>query len=128
MKQVLSILLLSVTLSGCQTRSGQTWVRSEIYFGQTKPGGRAIPEGDWQGFLDEVVTPQFPVGLTVLSAAGQWRNATGQIDHEPSKVLVLVHPPSREVEARIDAIRAAYCQRFAQEAVLRVTSKARVVF
>lgn len=128
MKRLLLILVLATTLAGCHTPSGQAWVRSEIYFGQTKPSGARITPADWQTFLDEVATPQFPAGLTVFDAAGQWRNATGHIDCEPSKVLVLVHPPSRGIEAKIDSIRAEYCRRFEQEAVLKVTSKARVTF
>lgn len=128
MKRLLLILVLATTLTGCYTPSGQAWVRSEIYFGQSKPSGAHITPTEWQTFLDEVVTPQFPTGLTVFDAAGQWRNHTGHIDREPSKVLVLVHPPQRKIERQIDAIRAAYCQRFEQEAVLKVTSTARVAF
>jgi hypothetical protein len=128
MKRLLLILVLATALTGCHTPSGQTWVRSEIYFGQTKPSGAQIPPTDWLTFLDEVVTPQFPAGLTVFDAAGQWRNASRHIDREPSKVLVLLHPPSREIETKIDSIRAEYCRRFAQEAVLKVTSNARVAF
>ena len=128
MKRLLLILVLVTILTGCHSPSGQAWVRSEIYFGQTKPSGAHITPTDWQMFLDEVVTPQFPAGLTVLDAAGQWRNATGHLDREPSKVLVLVHPPSCEIETKVDAIRAEYCRRFEQEAVLIVTSKARVAF
>src|SRR5688500_10226298 len=33
-----------------------------------------------------------PEGLTVWEADGQWRSAAGTIDHEQSKVLLLVHP------------------------------------
>ena len=128
MKRLLLILVLATALAGCHTPSGQTWVRSEIYFGQTKPSGAHITPTEWQTFLDEVVTPQFPAGLTLFDAAGQWRNATGHIDREPSKVLVLVHRPGHEIERQIDVIRATYCQRFEQEAVLKVTSKASVAF
>lgn len=128
MKGLFLALILATALTGCHTPSGQAWVRSEVYFGQTRPGGAHIPPADWQKFLDEVVTPQFPAGLTVFDAAGQWRNVTGHIDREPSKVLVLVHPPSREIESKLDAIRAEYGRRFEQEAVLKVTSKARVAF
>lgn len=128
MKRLLLILALATALTGCHTPAGQAWMRSEIYFGQTEPDGAHITPTDWQTFLDEVVTPQFPAGLTVFDATGQWRNATGQIDREPSKVLVIVHPPSRPIENQLDAIRAVYCQRFNQEAVLTVTTKSRVKF
>lgn len=122
------MLVAATALAGCHTPSGQRWVRSEVHFGQTKPSGGQVTPAEWQAFLDEVVTPQFPAGLSVYDAAGQWRNHTGHIDREPSKVLVLVHPPSRAIENQIDAIRAAYCQRFEQEAVLKVNTRARVAF
>lgn len=128
MKRTLAIFVLATFLTGCHAPSHQAWMRSEIYFGQSKPGGGVVTPGEWQAFIDEVVTPQFPVGLTVLEACGQWRNASGQIDREPSKVLVLLHPNNREVNARIESIRSTYCQRFEQEAVLKVTSKAKVTF
>lgn len=128
MKRLFLALILATALTGCHTPSGQAWVRSEVYFGQTKPGGAHITPTEWQTFLDEVVTPQFPAGLTIIDANGQWRNATGHIDRESSKVLVLVHPPSREFEKKLDALRAEYCRRFEQEAVLKVTSNAHVAF
>ena len=57
MKRLLLILVLTA-LTGCHTPSGQTGVRSEIYFGQTKSSGAHIMPTEWQTFLDEVVTPQ----------------------------------------------------------------------
>ncbi len=129
MKNYLLAVLLTATAIGCQsTPTGNRWVRTEVYFGLSKPDGSLISTNDWQTFVDEVVTPQFPTGLSILDASGQWRNATGHIDHESSKVLVLLHPPGTEVEAKIDAIRAAYRKRFQQEAVMKVTSPARVDF
>ena len=83
---------------------------------------------EWQNFVNEVVTPKFPAGLTIVDSAGQWRNAHGRIEQEPSKLLVLLHPRSAEIDAQIDEIRALYCQRFKQEAVMKVTSVAHVAF
>ena len=128
MKRFSLILVATALLTGCQTPARQAWVRSEIYFGQSIPGGESIAPADWQAFLEETVTPQFPSGLTVYDTSGQWRNAAGHTDREPSKVLVLLHPPDHELESRIDAIRAEYCRRFKQEAVLKVTSKVLVAF
>ncbi len=122
-------LMLVMLATGCGSpMKGSRWVRSEIYFGLTQPNGASISEQDWQAFLDEVVTPKFSSGLTVLSASGQWRNASGHIDREPSKVLVLLHPASPETETTIDNIRAQYCSRFKQEAVMKITTPARVTF
>ncbi len=107
---------------------GDHWVRSELFFGLSKPDGSLISGTEWQTFLDEVITPKFPAGLSVVDAAGQWRNATGNIDRERSKMLILLHPARDEVDAKIDAIRTAYRVRFNQEAVMKVSSSARVAF
>src|SRR5262245_19633562 len=87
-------LLLTFSLAGCQSvpTGGNRWVRTEVYFGLSVPDGSQISASDFQKFIDEVVTPLFPAGLSVVEATGQWRNATGHIDHESSKVLVLLHP------------------------------------
>jgi hypothetical protein len=129
MKKLLPILTLSLLLVGCGTApSGSQWSRSEVFFGLSRPNGPAITTAEWQAFVNDVVTPKFPAGLTIVDSTGQWRNATGRIEHEPSKVLVLLHPANPAIDAQIDEIRALYCQRFNQEAVMKVTSYAQVAF
>ena len=120
--------MLALLLAGCGTTTNSRWARSEVYFGLSRPDGGLISHGEWQAFVNEVVTPKFPAGLTVVDTAGQWRNANGRIEQEPSKMLVLLHPHSPTVDAQIDEIRALYRQRFNQEAVMKVTSAARVAF
>ena len=129
MKKTFIALVLSAALVGCvSVPSDDRWVRSEVYFGLSRPDGSLISGAEWQAFLDEVVTPEFSSGLSVVDVEGQWRNAAGHIDHEHSKMLVLFHPADREVEAKIDLIRRAYQLRFDQEAVMKVTSRSRVDF
>jgi hypothetical protein len=103
-------------------------MRSELYFGRARPDGTAVSEAEWRAFLVEEVTPRFPAGLTVIDGAGQYRARSGEVVHEQMKVLVVYHPPSPEARAALDAVRAAYKARFAQESVLLVTSPARVDF
>ena len=107
---------------------GKSWARSEVFFGLSRPEGPAITDAEWQAFVNDVVTPKFPAGLTIVDGSGQWRHASGRIEREPSKVLVLFHPATPVVDAQIDEIRALYCRRFNQEAVMKVTSPARVAF
>ncbi len=35
-------------------------VRDVVYFGRNRPDGGVVSDAEWQGFLDEVVTPRFP--------------------------------------------------------------------
>jgi hypothetical protein len=44
-------------------------VQDSLYFGTAKPTG-AVTADEWVGFLDAVVTPRFPEGLTVSDASG----------------------------------------------------------
>src|SRR4030095_9452901 len=66
-------------------------VRTTLYFGLARPKG-SVTELEWQIFVRDEVTRRFPDGLTVWEAEGQWRTPAGSIDHEQSKVLLLVHP------------------------------------
>ena len=128
MRKFFPALMLSLLLSGCGTTANSRWARSEVFFGLSRPDGSMITNTEWQTFVNEVVTPKFPAGLTIVDSAGQWRNAHGRIEQEPSKMLVLLHPQSPTFDAQIDEIRALYRQRFNQEAVMKVTSAAHVAF
>lgn len=93
-------------------------VRDAVYFGLTTPDGAVVPEAAWMAFLSATVTPAFPHGFTVLEAKGQWRGADGGVVREPSRVLVLLHAASAEVDERVRGIIRRYREEFRQEAVL----------
>lgn len=96
---------------------------AEAYFGRNSAGREVVDDAAWARFMDEVVTPAFPDGLTVLDGAGQWRNREGRIGRERSKVLVVALPAASPADAlaRLAPLRAAYTQRFAQESVMVAT-------
>lgn len=110
---------------GCAILAPETgaepWIRTELFFGMSRPDGGSISDGEWASFLDTEVTPRFPDGLTVLSAEGQWQGENNQIVEEPSKVLILLYPREAipESHKEIEEIRAAYEKAFQQESVLR---------
>jgi hypothetical protein len=107
---------------------GRRAMESELlYFGTASPQG-AVSAADWRDFVDVVVTPRFPDGLTVWPASGQWRSADGSLVRESSWVLNVIHAPDASADAAIAAIIDAYKQRFHQESVLRATSAACVAF
>jgi hypothetical protein len=105
----------------------QAMIAEYLYFGTAKPDGQ-VSADDWRGFVDEVVTPKFPQGLSAWQASGQWRSAAGPIVREPSYVLNVVHEDGDASDAAIIGIMKAYKTRFRQEAVLRVRSPACVSF
>jgi hypothetical protein len=100
------------------TAGQETMIRDALFFGQTVPGGGVVADSAWESFLAQRVTSAFPSGFTVLQATGQWREATGNIAREPTRILVLVHPPSAGTDSTLRGIKADYMQRFRQEAVM----------
>ena len=100
----------------CGTTSASQ-VRTTLYFGLARPNG-SVSELDWQLFLRDEVTRRFPEGLTVWPAEGQWRSAAGRIDHEQSKVLLLVHADNQAARQSVQAVIEAYRKKFEQESVL----------
>lgn len=97
-------------------------VRDTLYFGRNRPDGGTVDDAQWQAFLDQVVTSRFPDGLTVASATGQWRGASGKVETETAQVVTLLHAGDRASRTRIAEIVAEYKGRFRQEAVLRERS------
>ena len=92
-------------------------IRTTLYFGLTRPKG-AVSELEWQIFLRDDVTKRFPDGLTVWEAEGQWRTPAGSIDHERTKVLLLVHPDSPQARQSVQEVITSYRRLFEQESVL----------
>jgi hypothetical protein len=101
---------------------GERHFRTELYFGLGRKNGGAVTADEWNKFLADEVTPRFPDGLTIVEAVGQFRDASGTIVHESSRMLILLYKKKDRESAgkKIDEIRAAYCKQFDQESVLRL--------
>ena len=97
--------------------SSSAQLRTTLYFGLATPKG-AVTELEWQLFLRDEVTKRFPDGLTVWEAEGQWRTPAGTLDHEQSKVLLLVHPDTTAARQSVLAVIEAYRKTFEQQSVL----------
>jgi hypothetical protein len=100
----------------CGVSSGPQ-IRTTLYFGLARPKG-AVSELEWQMYLRDEVTKRFPDGFTVWEAEGQWRTPGGTIDHERSKVLIVVHPDSTQARQAIQDVIASYRRMFEQQSVL----------
>jgi hypothetical protein len=131
---VLGFALLLSSVVGCsgmaatQCSAGQHRNISEtLYFGTGKAEGQ-VSQAEWQAFVDVVITPRFPQGLSIWPAYGQWRSATGTIIQEDSYVLNVIHEGEPASEVAITEIMNIYKQEFQQEAVLRVESTVCVSF
>ncbi len=105
-----------------QKTFAESFWRTELYFGRDKNDGTQVSDEEWSKFLDEIVTPKFPDGLTVLDGKGQYRLENGTIVKENSKVLVLLYTPKTRVvnNRKIEQIRNEYKKMFKQESVMRI--------
>jgi hypothetical protein len=109
--------------------SSGLFVRTELFFGLSKPDRSKVTEQEFQRFIDREVTPRFPDGLTLLSGSGQFKNSGNQIVKEPANLLILIYPQNRLYSSKVspeinrsqkvEQIRNAYKQAFQQESVLR---------
>jgi hypothetical protein len=97
-------------------------VRTTLYFGSARPKG-SVSELEWQLFLRDEVTARFPGGLTVWDAEGQWRAPQGSIEHEKTKVLLLVHADTAAARQSVLALIDRYRKVFDQQSVLWETSR-----
>ena len=75
-----------------------------------------------------MVTPLFPAGLTVYDAYGQMQHSSGAIVRQKTKVVLLVHQNSKEDDAAIKRIIAAYRNKFDNPQVMLLTKPVTPVF
>ncbi len=124
-----------LALAGCTSRSGPSGcapplapaVQVELYFGLATKG-REIDGTEWAAFLSAEVTPRFPDGLSVVDVAGQYRNPSGRITREPSKLLIVIVPDGTTHLAKVQAVVDAYRKQFDQLSVLHVERAVCAVF
>ncbi len=102
---------------------------AELLFGRNADDRVAVSEAAFRRFVAREIVPRFPGGLTVLDAAGQWRDqARGRLIREPSKVVQIVLFGGADDVAKLDAIAAAYKRQFRQKSVGIMTWSACVQF
>ena len=100
----------------------------ELVFGRNDGPRLVVSEEDWRRFVDEVITPRFPDGLSVMDVQGQWRAPGGTLVREPSKIVYLVLDGGPDDPAKIAHIREDYKARFHQQSVLLVSQMACVSY
>jgi hypothetical protein len=126
-RSVMVVLITLTFLHGCRNIDQQTWTRTELCFGLSRPDRSIVPDEQWQAFINEQIVPRFPQGFTVVPAEGRWFQ-DGQTRTEPSRIVVILHPKSSQSDLKIDEIARAYARQFNQDAVLRADAMSRVTF
>jgi Protein of unknown function (DUF3574) len=105
--------------------SSRPFIRTELFFGLSKPDQAQVTELEFQQFINREVTPRFPDGLTLLSGRGQFKTSSNKIVKEPTNLLILIYPQDRlapdkvSQNHKVEQICKAYKLAFQQESVLR---------
>lgn len=79
-----------------------------LYFGRNIADTAVVSDSAWTTFVRDVLTPSFPEGATVFNASGQWLAPNGALVREPSYVVELLHPATRDSETRVQGVIDAY--------------------
>ena len=96
---VLAILVLAMAPA---SRAGtpscpagfEEFTEYRLFFGRSRADVEVVSDKAWRGFLAAEITPRFPGGLTVLDAAGQWRDGSGAIMRERTKLVIVLAKPA----------------------------------
>lgn len=107
---------------------GAWMVRTELVFGMQRMDGGQVTSSEFQEFVSQDVSPRFPAGYTIVDARGQWRDERGTFHREFSRVLLVIHDGSPDVDHAIEDLRSIYKKRFVQEAVMRIDTVSKVGF
>ncbi len=124
---IFNVLCLWVAACVPRAQVHPALVEDTLYFGLSTPQGPVTPD-QWNDYLSKEVTPRFPDGLTSWDAKGQWKDSSGTIGKEPTKVLLLIHPDNPTEDRAIQEIINIYKSEFHQESVMRVRSRPDVSF
>jgi hypothetical protein len=133
-RQFSLLAIVAVAHLGCfaprATPPAREWVRTELYFGFSRPDGTIITEQEWSGFVTTSIAPRFPAGFTVVPAQGYFGSPDQSPHQEPTRLLILFHDPATNDHASADiaAVAAEFAKRFNQESVLRIDAPVRATF
>ena len=101
-----------------------------IYFGLSSSDGSGVSEQEWQSFQRESVAAEFQQGFTVYAANGRWKNASGKLIAEQTRVVVKIFRSERREALResVARIAAEFKKRFNMQSVLVSWSDVEVEF
>ena len=98
----------------------EPYTEYRLFFGRGDADSRrVVSDQQWDKFLEDTVTVEFPAGLTVVDAYGQYTDSAGDLVREDTKVLIILVPPDAGSSSRIDRVIEEYRSRFSQQGVLR---------
>lgn len=107
----------------------QRMVQTDLYFGQSIPGGGMVTHEEWNRFVQDYVSRVYKEGSTIVNATGGWYDPDAKkLITEPTYIITSLHKPSTSISKQIDSLRYWYKTLFKQQSVLRVDKKVKVSF
>jgi len=115
--------------TACAYPNARPMLVAELAFGRNVKGGPGVSDADWTQFQLESLTRQFPDGMTVIDAVGQWTDPRAKRPvSEASKFVIIVAPDTATTVQSLRIVTDAYKRRFGQESVMVATSPRCVAF
>ena len=115
---IIVILLVMLFIAFCKLCNGPKYVKTEMYFGRNMLDGTNVSNDEFHKFLNEIMTPLFPMGLTVYSTNGQMFDGK-QIVKELSFVVIVVHEPTVAYNNNVVKAIDSYKTRFKTTQVMQ---------
>jgi hypothetical protein len=114
----------AVPAAVCTPQASHEMLVAELFFGRNvapefqRALGTTVTDAQWAVFARDVLTPEFPDGLTALDAKGQWRDpATWVISREPAMLVIVAAPDTEQTRRGLDEVMAQYRAQFHQQFV-----------
>lgn len=115
--------------STCKFQGAKPMLVAEMAFGRNVKGGPGVSDADWADFQRETLTRQFPDGMTVLDAVGQWSDPRAKrMVSEQSKFVLLAAPDTQATAQALRSVTDAYKRRFGQDSVMVIVNQRCVAF
>lgn len=105
------LVVLCVLPARAQTVESSEGAWYRIHLG-TGVGDKAVSRDLLKSFIDLQITPQFPNGLTVIDARGQWKSEEYGVIRERTIIIDIRCPDTEESGAKIADIAKGYVERF----------------
>ena len=102
----------------CQPGQGKPVALFHLFFGRSIPLRGDVTDPDWDSFVTETMSPNMPMGYTILDGTGAWLNpTTGHTVRERTKIVLVALPDTAASTEAVSRVRVAYAARFHQMAV-----------
>lgn len=119
-------LIFSLFIFSC---SAQRMIETNLYFGQSKPGGGTITETEWTQFKEDHISKVFKEGSTIVNVTGNWYDPQNRkLITEPTYKIIYLYKRNKRLSIQIDSLRYWYKSQFQQQSVLRIDKKVKASF